>query len=140
MCIRDSPEFVILDEPTVGLDHKYQLEFREFLRQDKAQRRLTLISSHLNEDFDHGIHTYLKVEGGRVALERVQKTPVVKQWRYLRFSRVEGFEYQCLEGLVVHDDQVSMISDNVERDIKRLIQSRVPLPGLEVGETLGGPS
>lgn len=46
------PEAMILDEPTVGLDIKAQINFVEMMREISKQRTIILITHHLEEIFD----------------------------------------------------------------------------------------
>lgn len=45
------PDFLILDEPSVGLDPVQRLQFRKYLQADLAP--IVLISTHLLEDVQH---------------------------------------------------------------------------------------
>jgi iron complex transport system ATP-binding protein len=54
---------MILDEPTVGLDIKAQIEFIELLRKIAKGRTIILITHHLEEIFEEISHVVLLKEG-----------------------------------------------------------------------------
>lgn len=57
------PRAMILDEPTVGLDIKAQIEFIELLRKIAKERTIILITHHLEEIFEEISHVVLLKEG-----------------------------------------------------------------------------
>lgn len=57
------PKAMILDEPTVGLDIKAQLEFVELLRKIAKERTIVLITHHLEEIFEEVTSVVLLKEG-----------------------------------------------------------------------------
>lgn len=57
------PRAMILDEPTVGLDIKAQLEFVALLRKIATQRTIILITHHLEEIFEEVSNVVLLKEG-----------------------------------------------------------------------------
>ena len=57
------PKAMILDEPTVGLDIKAQLEFVELLRKIAKERTIVLITHHLEEIFEEVPNVILLKEG-----------------------------------------------------------------------------
>ncbi|KFL35059.1 MULTISPECIES: ATP-binding cassette domain-containing protein [unclassified Sulfurospirillum] len=61
------PKAMILDEPTVGLDIKAQLNFIEMIRKIAAHRTIILVTHHLEEIFEEISHVVLIKEGRIVA-------------------------------------------------------------------------
>ena len=59
------PKAMILDEPTVGLDIKAQLEFVELLRKIAKERTIVLITHHLEEIFEE-VSNVVLLKGGRI--------------------------------------------------------------------------
>lgn len=57
------PKAMILDEPTVGLDIKAQIEFVHLLRKIAQGRTIILITHHLEEIFEEISHVVLLKEG-----------------------------------------------------------------------------
>ena len=57
------PKAMILDEPTVGLDIKAQLNFIEMIRKIAAHRTIILVTHHLEEIFEEVSHVVLIKEG-----------------------------------------------------------------------------
>ena len=61
------PKAMILDEPTVGLDIKAQLNFIEMIRKIAKSRTIILVTHHLEEIFEEISHVVLIKEGRIVA-------------------------------------------------------------------------
>lgn len=73
--IMGTPEFVVFDEPTTGLDPEQRTIFRKILRQ-LATTSCVLLATHLTEDVQHGC--------GRVV--------VMKHGQFISDSRVADLE------------------------------------------------
>jgi ABC-2 type transport system ATP-binding protein len=63
-----SPAFLILDEPTAGLDPELRFRFRELLT-DLATDRAVLLSTHQTEDVAAICDRVIVLSGGRVGFE-----------------------------------------------------------------------
>lgn len=61
----DDPQFLILDEPTVGLDPKERLDFRNLFSK-KAQDRLVLLSTHIIDDVQSVCNQLIVIDHGRI--------------------------------------------------------------------------
>lgn len=62
-----SPELVVLDEPTIGLDVLSKAQLREFLRGERARRGTTLLlTTHDMSDIEHLCDRVLLVDRGRL--------------------------------------------------------------------------
>ncbi|WP_084535100.1 ATP-binding cassette domain-containing protein [Nocardia yamanashiensis] len=65
-----SPELVILDEPTIGLDVLSKQRLREFLRYERAERGTTLLlTTHDMGDIERLCERVLVVDHGRLAYD-----------------------------------------------------------------------
>lgn len=62
------PDFVVLDEPTVGLDPEQRLRFRELIA-DLGERKTVLLSTHQTEDVMSLCQEVVVLDRGRVRFE-----------------------------------------------------------------------
>ncbi|MER5830307.1 ABC transporter ATP-binding protein [Streptomyces sp. NPDC002130] len=62
------PGFLVLDEPTVGLDPEQRMRFRELIA-EAGQGRTVLLSTHQTEDVAMLCHRVVVMAGGRVRFE-----------------------------------------------------------------------
>ena len=62
------PGFLVLDEPTVGLDPEQRMRFRELIAQ-AGEGRTVLLSTHQTEDVAMLCHRVLVMAGGRIQFE-----------------------------------------------------------------------
>ncbi|MFJ8596068.1 ABC transporter ATP-binding protein [Streptomyces sp. NPDC093598] len=62
------PGFLVLDEPTVGLDPEQRMRFRELIAQ-AGEGRTVLLSTHQTEDVAMLCHRVLVMAGGRMRFE-----------------------------------------------------------------------
>lgn len=60
-----APEFLILDEPTVGLDPEDRIRFRNFFSQT-AQDKLVLLSTHIIEDVQSVCDRLIVIDRGQI--------------------------------------------------------------------------
>ncbi|HJP77247.1 MAG TPA: ABC transporter ATP-binding protein [Pseudonocardiaceae bacterium] len=64
----NSPELLLLDEPTVGLDPAQRLEFRTLLR-DLGQQACVLVSTHLVEDVAAACGNVVLMDEGKLVFQ-----------------------------------------------------------------------
>lgn len=63
-----NPEFLILDEPTVGLDPEERVNFRNLFSRT-AQNKLVLLSTHIIEDVQSVCNRFILLGGGRILFD-----------------------------------------------------------------------
>ncbi|WP_157408809.1 ATP-binding cassette domain-containing protein [Actinoplanes sp. N902-109] len=64
----NSPELVVLDEPTVGLDPQQRIEFRNLIR-TLSDRTSFLVSTHLVDEVKHVADAVLVLDRGRMVFD-----------------------------------------------------------------------
>ncbi len=69
MAILHSPDFLIMDEPTNGLDPAAMVEFRELIGTLQASRVGVLISSHVLSEIERLCDRVVFIRGGRIVRE-----------------------------------------------------------------------
>lgn len=61
-----NPELLIMDEPAAGLDPQARLEFKQLVRQLKAQGKTMLISSHILSELAEMCDSMLFMDNGKI--------------------------------------------------------------------------
>jgi ABC-2 type transport system ATP-binding protein len=115
-----SPEVLLLDEPTIGLDVVSQRRVQEFLKYYQAERKITVIlTSHYMKDVEALCQRAVVINRGRIVHDGPLKDIID------RFSRTKIVELQ-FEG--------SGIPDDLDR-FGQVVEIRVPRVKLEVPRT-----
>src|SRR5690606_5571784 len=112
-----SPEVLLLDEPTIGLDVVSQRRVQEFLRHYQTERKITVIlTSHYMKDVEALCRRAIIINGGRIKHDGPLEDVVD------RFSRHKIVDLQFAESEVPAD---------LER-FGRVIELRPPRARIEV--------
>lgn len=70
--ILGQPEFLVLDEPTVGLDPEERVNFRNMFS-EMARERLVLLSTHIIEDIQQVCNRLIIIGQGRILFDGTAK-------------------------------------------------------------------
>ncbi|MCR4913002.1 MAG: ATP-binding cassette domain-containing protein [Lactobacillus sp.] len=62
-----NPEYIFLDEPTIGLDVKTQISLRKFIKELGNERKTIFITSHNLEDISEVCKKLIYIEGGKLS-------------------------------------------------------------------------
>jgi len=129
------PDLIILDEPTAALDSKYQNIFRDYLRSSKDQKRLTIMSSHMDEDLQSGIDVVLKLSRGKITKEIISKDSEQSRNRHVIFDAVDGYPYHQHPEIELIGGKAHIHTDHAEDLFRKLSQANTPLPNLSVSRS-----
>lgn len=109
VALAGSPDFLILDEPTNGLDPQGIIEIRELiLRLNREQQITVLVSSHILDELSRIATHYGFIAGGRlireITAEELEKSckkctilEVTKPQVFARVCETKGWEYDITE-------------------------------------------
>ena len=104
-----SPELVVMDEPTAGLDPMQRIAFKNFLSKQKEKMTI-LISTHIVSDVEEIADEVIFLKKGRIvksgSLKQVTEELNGKCWRVSHESEVDGSHLYRVIG-----DEVRVISD-----------------------------
>ncbi|UBU18426.1 ABC transporter ATP-binding protein [Nonomuraea gerenzanensis] len=124
-------ELLLLDEPTSGLDPLMEAAFRETIREERAQGRTVLLSSHLLSEVEALCDQVTIIRDGRAVetgtlagLRRLTRTSISADLGRVpgELSRLEG-----VHGLSVEGSQVrfQVEADHLQRALRLLTDSGV---------------
>lgn len=97
-----NPEFIMVDEPTAGLDPEERIRFRGFIRR-VAANRVVLLSTHIIEDIKNNCDGLALINNGKVkqfdGFEELENMAKGKVWKMVinsnDFYKIEG-KYKIL--------------------------------------------
>jgi ABC-2 type transport system ATP-binding protein len=120
-----TPELVVLDEPTAGLDPLMQEEFRVLLRELAAQGGTAFLSSHSLDEVERSADRVAAIRDGRlVTVDSVESLQAkAKRHVTIRFAEpasADGFEHlDGVRDVVIDGDEVRMtVSGSVDAVVK----------------------
>lgn len=77
-----NPKFVILDEPTNGLDPTGKIEFKEIIKKVKKEKGTTfLISSHLLDELEDLCDKFVFINNGKI-IKELEKSDIMQSQKY----------------------------------------------------------
>jgi ABC-2 type transport system ATP-binding protein len=118
-----NPEFVILDEPTDGLDPQGLCETRELIRRLRDELRLTvMLSSHLLHEVEQICNRVAIIDEGRLLYQGpVEDLMAQDSWTRLRVDRItEAYE------LLSRNPQLSVSLNGDESLHLRIAEEEIP--------------
>ena len=65
-------QFLIMDEPTVGLDPKQRLQIRNLIQRN-AQNRIILLATHIVTDIEHIADEIILIKNGKIIKKKKRK-------------------------------------------------------------------
>ena len=137
------PKFLILDEPTSGMDPRTRMEFKETLRELCAEGKTILISSHILSELSQMCTDIGIIDAGKIVLsgsmwEILQKVhdsnPLLIRVCGNRDDALKILrEDPAVKSIMIREDDIAVRFHGDHEDeamlLKRLIDARVPVNG-----------
>ena len=121
ICLLNNPSYIILDEPTNGMDVETSFEVLQELRRMADERNVgILISSHKLEDIEAICNRVLFLENGKIAGEQhfIKNEPRILTLVFESSADLAAFVLKQHLGSVIHsgdkDIQIETAAENVE--------------------------
>lgn len=127
-----STDFLVLDEPTLGLDVLVRRDFQDRLVQDYFnQQRSILITTHQIDEVESILTRVLFIKDGRITLD-INKSDLKTKYLKLLTTNNVVFADPAIKPLYQRQlpDHTELIFENVERDVL-LEHGEVVAPSLE---------
>ena len=137
------PKFLILDEPTSGMDPRTRMEFKETLKELCAEGKTILISSHILSELSQMCTDIGIIDAGKIVLsgsmwEILQKVhdsnPLLIRVCGNRDGALKILrEDPAVKSIMIREDDIAVRFHGDHEDeamlLKRLIDARVPVNG-----------
>lgn len=109
------PEFIVMDEPTAGLDPIFRKELLELLRGLMMREEQTIfLSTHITTDLDRFADYIIFIDKGEIILQ-TSKTDIQKQYRFIKGS-------------------TAFLDQDIQNDFIGLYESDIGFSGLYKGD------
>ena len=131
LALLEKPNFLILDEPFVGLDPLGTKKLQDYIQKIRDEFQITvLISSHQLEEIEAICDYFLVLDQGKITRSDVLRHSQL----YLRLAEVTPQQKEALKAYPFEDDQTIVIEN--EPDLynalfKDLVQNQVTISRLE---------
>ncbi len=141
IALQSTPDLLILDEPTGGLDPIARKEFREIILEENARGASVFLSSHILSDVETICNRAVILAGGKLIAENSMEKLLGEEnlYRITVISRKDGKE---VEEIIPEADLQNRI-DSLRRDNVRIVRVEAAIKSLEevfVEATGGGES
>lgn len=148
IALLNTPEFLILDEPTNGLDPAGIVEIRNLLKSLNKEYGMTiLISSHILEELYQTASEFILIDKGKIIEEISEHELNEKCKRHIAIKTTEAQKVMLVLEEQLHTDSFKLMPDNticlydylndVERVATILSNAHILVTGLSIsGDTL----
>jgi ABC-2 type transport system ATP-binding protein len=135
LALINDPEIVFLDEPTTGLDPQARRNFWQLIKNIKARNKTVVLTTHYMDEAEQLCDDVLIMDHGKVIERGTPRELLAKHFDevfiYLPSGQVpnelcQQFKWQ------LNDQQVEIITSDVEATIALLLAKKVSLAGLHV--------
>ena len=120
-----NPRFIVLDEPTNGLDPNQILEIRELIK-DIAKERLVMLSTHILQEVQAMCHQILMIEGGEFVFKGtmdefnntvVSNKLILTTQKPLILDEIKSIPH-IIDVIVLEDNKIECIVDTDDVDLQ----------------------
>ncbi|MHC1605163.1 MAG: ATP-binding cassette domain-containing protein [Candidatus Methanofastidiosia archaeon] len=127
-----SPELVIMDESTAGLDPLLQEKFYDFLREEKKEKKTMFISSHILTEVEKiSDRVGIIKEGNLIALEDIAALKN-KKGKVVKVKTKKKIEIKGVKTNKENGWTTFVVTKNVDDIIKKL--ASYTIDDIEIGE------
>jgi len=127
------PELVFLDEPTTGLDPQARRNFWELIERIKAEKTTVVLTTHYMDEAELLCDEVAIMDHGKI-LERDRPDKLLsKHFQGVLVKIPEpGNTHSLPEGATEKEDGIEIVSGNLDRTMRELLEAHVDLHGLSI--------
>lgn len=135
LALINDPEIIFLDEPTTGLDPQARRNFWQLIKNIKAQNKTIILTTHYMDEAEQLCDDVVIMDHGKIIESGSPAALLTKHFEnifiYLPFKQLTKELVEQFNG-VIQGDKVEIATQQVEKTLTLLIESKVSLEGLHV--------
>jgi ABC-2 type transport system ATP-binding protein len=129
----NDPELVFLDEPTTGLDPQARRNFWDLIQRIKQEGKTVILTTHYMDEAETLCEEIAIMDHGKVIAQDSPAGLLASNFEGVLIRiPVETPPTSLPEGAILKNDHLEIETQNVERDIRRILEHGISLDGLSV--------
>lgn len=136
LALLNQPKFLILDEPTVGLDPQARRKFWSLIENIKKSNTTILLTTHYMEEADLLCDEIVIIDKGKIIVQGCPKQLLRQKYQHqtINIPKTALKQDVNLEEVVIHENNgmLQIQTDNLDETLKLLLSKEVSLIDMQI--------
>lgn len=136
LALINNPDIIFLDEPTTGLDPQARRSFWTLIDSIKQQGKTIMLTTHYMDEAEKLCDELLIIDRGRIVDQGSPQALLSRHFTFKRLSldkdALRLAPHELESDIIDNGDEISILTDNVERTIATLLKKQVDLSSLTI--------